>query len=311
MVQAILGHLSYLRGELVAAREHFDDVAVAPMRLFEVLSGSHVELAFCEFALGHAERAMTRLQEARQLAFEENLVQLETLAGAAQIELMGRLGDVGGMQAMAERIKLDQLWQLAQEPFALPWVLVEGIARAAYLLHLSAGASAQAADVARALDALAKGSGHRLSELCAALMLARSTQDEPALRRALAMGRQAGVVQTFIDFGAELMAQLRAWLPQQGAESASPEAGWAVQLLQVWEQRFHARAQGAVASLLTPREVDVLCELAKDHATKQIAKNLLLSPETVKHHLKSIFAKLDVKSREEAIQEARRRAVMP
>ncbi|WP_233151883.1 helix-turn-helix transcriptional regulator, partial [Pelomonas sp. KK5] len=161
------------------------------------------------------------------------------------------------------------------------------------------------------LDALAQGSGHRISELCAALMLARATQDEAALVRALAIGQQAGVVQVFIDFGAELMAQVRGWLQQQTDASASPEARWAVQLLQVWEQRFRARAQGAVASLLTPREVDVLCELAKDHATKQIAKNLLLSPETVKHHLKSIFAKLDVKSREEAILEARKRALMP
>ncbi|MDY0748431.1 helix-turn-helix transcriptional regulator [Paucibacter sp. R3-3] len=49
--------------------------------------------------------------------------------------------------------------------------------------------------------------------------------------------------------------------------------------------------------MLTPREADVLSELAEDHATKQIAKNLLLSPETVKHHLKAIFAQLDVKSR--------------
>ena len=310
LVQVLLGHLAYLRGELAAAREHFDEVPASPMRLLEVLGGSLVEAAFCEFALGHAERAMAQLQEARQLAFEESQLQLEALAGAAQVELMGRLGDMAGMRAMAERIKLDELWQIAQEPFALPWVLVEGIARASFLLHLMGGAMAEAAAVAQALDALARGSGHRISELRAALMLARAAQDEAALRRALVLGQQSGVVQIFIDAGAEFMAQMRAWLQKTDAPE-SPEAGWAAQLLQIWEQRFHARAQGAVASLLTPREVDVLCELAKDHATKQIAKNLLLSPETVKHHLKAIFAKLDVKSREEAIQEARRRAVMP
>jgi len=60
-----------------------------------------------------------------------------------------------------------------------------------------------------------------------------------------------------------------------------------------------------------PREVDVRCELAGDHDTKLIAKNLMLSPETVKHHLKAIFAKLGVKSREDAFYEARRRALLP
>lgn len=310
LVQLILGRLAYLRGELSAAREYFDELYASPIRLFEVLGGSHIDSAFCEFALGHADRAMALLQEARELAFEENLPQFEALAGAAQVELLGRLGDVRGMRELAGRVKLDELWQIAQEPFALPWVLVEGIARAAFMLHLSNVSVAQAEAVARALEKLAQGSGHRVSELCAALMLARATQDESALRRALAMGHQAGVVQTFIDFGAEVMAQVRAW-HQQADSPDSPEALWAAHLLPVWEQRFQQRARGAVASVLTPREVDVLCELAKDHATKQIAKNLLLSPETVKHHLKSIFAKLNVRSREEAIQEARRRAVMP
>jgi len=312
LVLVLLGHVAYLRGELTAAREHFSTVPASPIRLLEVLQGSQVEAALCEFALGHAERAMAQLQEARQLAFEENLPPLEALAGAAQVELLGRLGDLPGMQAMAERIKLDALWQLAREPFALPWVLVEGIARATFWLHMARGEAAQAADVARSLQALAQGSGHRISELVAALMLARATQDEAALAQALSIGQHAGVVQGFIDFGAELMAQLRGWLQQQQTDaSASPQARWAMRLLQTWEERFRERAQGAVASVLTPREVDVLCELAKDHATKQIAKNLLLSPETVKHHLKAIFAKLDVKSREEAILEARRRALMP
>lgn len=312
LVLVLLGQVTYLRGELEEAREHFSAIPASPIRLLEVLQGSHVESALCEFALGHAERAMAQLQDARQLAFEENLPTLEALAGAAQAELLGRLGDLQGMQAMAERIKLDSLWQLAREPFALPWVLVESTARAMFLLHLLQGESAQAAEVGRELETLARGSGHRLSVLVGALMRARAGQHEAALVQALLIGRESGVVQSFIDAGAELMGQIRAWLQQQtDASQASPQARWATHLLQVWERRFRARAQGAVASLLTPREVDVLCELAKDHATKQIAKNLLLSPETVKHHLKSIFAKLGVKSREDALTEARRRALMP
>jgi len=313
----LLGQLAYQRGDLDAAREHFSSVPTSQVRLLEILHSSHVELALCEFALGHVEQAMAQLQEARQLAFEENLPQLEVLAGAAEVELSARLGNASGVLAMAERIKLDDLWEIAQEPFALPWVLVLALARAFFFAKMEKGDPAAAANVARTLERLAQGSGQRLSELHASLMLARAcdakghgSEAQRALAHSLTLGEASGVVQAFIDFGAELMVQTRVWLAAQ-TDTQSPPARWAKHLLQIWEQRFHERARGAIASLLTPREVDVLCELAKDHPTKQIAKNLLLSPETVKHHLKAIFAKLGVRSREEAILAARKRALMP
>ncbi|RQO59716.1 hypothetical protein DBR47_10000 [Paucibacter sp. KBW04] len=321
LVQALLGQLAYLRGELELAREHLAAVPSAQVRLLEILHGSHVELALCEFALGHAEQAMAQLQVARQLAFEENLPQLEVLAGAAELELLARSGDAQAYRALATRIKLDELWARAQEPFALPWVLVLALARARYFLHMAEAEAQAAAQVADQLESLAQASGQRLGELCALLMRARALSGlEPgrqqeaqrSLAQALSLGAQSAVVQSFIDFGAELITLLRSWLAGQDASGrATPELLWAQQLVQIWEQRFRERAQGAVASLLTPREIDVLCELAKDHATKLIAKNLLLSPETVKHHLKAIFGKLGVRSREEAILAARKRAILP
>lgn len=66
-----------------------------------------------------------------------------------------------------------------------------------------------------------------------------------------------------------------------------------------------------IAGALTPRQLDVLCELAKDQTNKRIAKALMLSPETVKHHLKAIFSKLGTSKREDAVVEAHRRAVIP
>src|SRR5262249_36996087 len=110
LVQVLLGHVACLRGELTAAREHFGGIPASPIRRLEGLQGSHVESAVGEFALGDAGGAMAQVQEARQLAFEENLPQFEALAGAAQVELLGRLGDRAGMEAMAERIRLDALW---------------------------------------------------------------------------------------------------------------------------------------------------------------------------------------------------------
>lgn len=61
---------------------------------------------------------------------------------------------------------------------------------------------------------------------------------------------------------------------------------------------------------LTPRQLDVLRELAKDQSNKRIGKALMLSPETVHHHLKEIFPKLGVNKRADAVAEACRRAII-
>ena len=76
-------------------------------------------------------------------------------------------------------------------------------------------------------------------------------------------------------------------------------------------QRQDLPAQTQTMRAFTPRERDVLCELAKNQTNKQIGKTLMLSPETVKHHLKAIFAKLGMRRRENVVTEARRRAFIP
>jgi DNA-binding NarL/FixJ family response regulator len=52
---------------------------------------------------------------------------------------------------------------------------------------------------------------------------------------------------------------------------------------------------------LTKREVEVLRALAAGHSNKQIARNLCLAEQTVKFHLTSIYRKLDVKGRTQAV----------
>jgi DNA-binding NarL/FixJ family response regulator len=47
---------------------------------------------------------------------------------------------------------------------------------------------------------------------------------------------------------------------------------------------------------LSPREREVLRELAKGHSPQEMAKGFALSTNTVRNHLKSIFLKLGVKS---------------
>ena len=57
---------------------------------------------------------------------------------------------------------------------------------------------------------------------------------------------------------------------------------------------------------LTTREIDILRLLRDGLHNKEIAAKLFISPKTVDHHVSSIFFKLEVTSRSNAVQEAKR-----
>jgi ATP/maltotriose-dependent transcriptional regulator MalT len=61
----------------------------------------------------------------------------------------------------------------------------------------------------------------------------------------------------------------------------------------------------APAKLLSGREIEVLQLLGRGFSTKGTARELALSPGTVKWHIRNIYDKLDAPSRERALAKAR------
>jgi two-component system, NarL family, response regulator LiaR len=57
---------------------------------------------------------------------------------------------------------------------------------------------------------------------------------------------------------------------------------------------------------LSSREYEVLQLITKGHSNAEIADNLFLSLSTVKTHVSNLFVKMDVKSRTQAIEKAKR-----
>jgi LuxR family transcriptional regulator, maltose regulon positive regulatory protein len=62
--------------------------------------------------------------------------------------------------------------------------------------------------------------------------------------------------------------------------------------------------------VLTERELDVLRLFDGDDSYRQIGQALYVSVNTVKTHARSIFRKLEVSSRHEALERARQRALI-
>lgn len=68
----------------------------------------------------------------------------------------------------------------------------------------------------------------------------------------------------------------------------------------------------AQASLgISEREMTVLRELDAGHANKQIARNLAISPNTVKTHVSRLFEKLGASRRTDALARARELGLLP
>jgi len=69
-------------------------------------------------------------------------------------------------------------------------------------------------------------------------------------------------------------------------------------------------AERVSGEALSPREIEVLQRMAVGKSNKEIGAELFISEGTVKTHIKSIFSKLDVVSRTEAVATANRRGLI-
>ena len=69
---------------------------------------------------------------------------------------------------------------------------------------------------------------------------------------------------------------------------------------------FAAAARPPPGRLLTEREREVLELIASGATNREIAGTLFLSPHTVKEHTSSLYRKLEVRNRAEAVQRAQR-----
>ena len=131
------------------------------------------------------------------------------------------------------------------------------------------------------------------------------------LNRALLYGEPEGYIRTFVDEGASMGALLRkanasGMAPDYTAKllealanepAMAPEADTAFQPL--------VDASQFVAEQLTERELEVLRLLMTSLVAAEIAGELVVAPSTVRTHIKSIYGKLGVHRRMEAVERAR------
>ena len=122
----------------------------------------------------------------------------------------------------------------------------------------------------------------------------------------LAQARGEGFLRLFLDEGEEVATLLRELLPSL---TEKPLRAWTQSILHAFARPFSLQTSSPDSTLLEPlstQEQRVLALLTAGRSNPEIAEALIISVNTVKGHVKSIYRKLDVNSRIEASAAASR-----
>jgi LuxR family transcriptional regulator, maltose regulon positive regulatory protein len=178
-------------------------------------------------------------------------------------------------------------------------------------LHAQAAAQGRTGSVIemRTLQALAR---HAVGDERGALAV---------LVEALTLAAPEGYLRVFVDEGAPMAAVLRQLVAGRRQERPAAAPGdHLARLVAAFEQaglpvRHPVRTGGVVVAglvePLTERELEVLRLLATGAPNRAIAKQLVVTLDTVKRHLSNLFSKLEVANRTQAVARARELGLLP
>ncbi len=317
MSDVYLGFALHGRGDTQGAQQHIqrslesiesgDGWFDAYAEVYEILAAAAFGQAGLPAVAPVVERAITT-------AKRRGMPRLRSLMHAIHARFAASAGDVTRAKAALDKVEpAFQAVRWTHDPF---WWRTDHAAGTALALLEVAQGEAEAAG--RTLAAL--------HEACTAQRRVRQLATVRALQAALkfqlgmleeAARELAGVLdgrmaeddlQPLIDLGPVLvpLAQFaRKWALENGTSTLVRRALGALA-----DRGLQLQLAGAPVELLSPRERQVLIELARGAPNKTIARALQMTENTVKFHLKNIFLKLGVQHRAAAIRAGREQGLL-
>lgn len=126
-------------------------------------------------------------------------------------------------------------------------------------------------------------------------------QDEAreALIKAWNMAKPDGFLEPFIEHHGLMLGQIEACIKPAEPESYRQLSQAVIAFSRGWMAIHNPQLQSSVTDKLTPMEYSIAMLASKGWTNQEIAKQLSLSPNTIKHYLSRIFHLLDIEKREE------------
>ncbi len=317
---AYLSAALYELNELDELRQLLDGRLDAMERV--VLPDALVTVALASARLRRADgnplEAIEGLQRIAEVAQRRSLDRLQAFALSERVRCLLHMGDVDGAHAMLQRLQA----LAGRHAHGTGPVSQRIRGMTCFMQALCHAARWQDRQALQALGergrddtALLQRRDRAATLVLRALLLDRLGRRGPALqamRDALQLGHRHGLVRTLLDMGSsEVLALAEASVGAPGAQD--PILAFYVDHLRQQSLRHQAAplAGAAPCEPLSERELEVLRALAQSMSNKRIAMALGISPETVKWHLRSVYAKLGVAGRDDAVARARGMGLVP
>ncbi len=275
---------------------------------FDIYAAGYTTASNMAYHQHGIDAALLILDRAMIYAASQQLSRLDYLLSVQRAGLLLRAGhDEQAAEVLrASAITLDNY--LHPEAADSAWRECDAAVHAITLLQIKQGRYKEALAALDYFHADARTHGRVRSCLLFTLLKSLACQGmndhEQSLKQlgqALAWSRRSGFVRIFIDAGRPVLSLLESYI---AAVPKQPElADQAKDLIhQFSAPDDHAEPE----QLLSKRELEVLQELMEGGSNKRIAKNIGVSENTVRFHLKNIFAKLQVENRLQAVNAAQK-----
>ncbi len=297
--QALLAVIAYERGEIddamaMLSRWNFQMGATLP----EVPPLTLRVRVQCLHALGRSQEAAELLNQASVQANRHGATRFLQFLEALRLELDLRQRHDTRCDVTAASV---EEWLTRELELPDPsWVMLDQGVRTVICALRGTARNDMALQIGRRTLAVARAQGRAyLESVCLILIAGCQAEAEPdaavaTLRTALELTGRMGALRPYTDLASGAKRLIIAAAAEGGSALIAAHAS---RILQVLGQDIDAPALWQV---LSRRERDILLALAGHETTKATARALGVSPETVKHHLKGIFAKLGVHTREAA-----------
>ena len=313
-------YVLYQSNQLEAARKFFEQSfeVIAGAAQVDFLAIACVSMIRSHDAQGHEARASALLEEAESIGHSGGLPRLVRLLAWERVRRAILAGDIERAASMAARIGD------STDPVPAGWCPfseeTEGAAINRIRLAIHQGREAELQPLLESeLQAASKqGRVHRRIKLLLLRAIAQHRRADATgafdtLREALQLAR-TGYIRVFLDEGAAAIELLTAAYKQElhniprWAASVAPHAGAEENMIEsllilAGAPPSHADdpQPASLTEPLSSRETEIVNLLARGMFNREIGERLFISENTVKFHLKNIYAKLGVKSRSQAI----------
>jgi LuxR family maltose regulon positive regulatory protein len=273
-------------------------------------------------AQGHVPAAMETIEKAVQVirshgVFSEARQAVETAKVRLQLEQGNRVGVNQWVNSLEDESK-------AGNPFRFENELAHITLARVYITQKKLE---DALELLSRLAANARSAG-RTGRLIEILILKVLTQHQTGvtesavrtLEESLTLAEPGGYTRSYLDGGQPIQMLLKQW--QRDAPSSSLQE-FSRDLLDQFEgetpvvttsptssSNIATRANQALPEPLSPRELEVLASIARGKTNAEIAQTLIVARGTVKAQAASIYRKLDVSNRTEAVARARQLGIL-